>query len=75
LAQATKAAAEMLGRRFFNSRVRRIALDDVDLGRQVRGDLEANFLLTNCGLCPNLHDFLLLNNRRTPVRLLPMPGP
>ena len=34
-------------------------LDDVDLGRQVRRDLEANFLLTNCGLCPNLHSFLL----------------
>lgn len=35
-------------------------LDDVDLCRQVARDLEANFLLTHCGLHPNLHDFLLL---------------
>ncbi len=40
-------------------------LDDVDLGWQVRGDLKANFLLANCGLAPNLHDFLLLKNWRT----------
>jgi hypothetical protein len=31
-------------------------LDDVDLGRQVARDLEANFLLANCGLGPDLHD-------------------
>jgi hypothetical protein len=31
-------------------------LDDVDLGRQVARNLEANFLLTNCGLRPGLHD-------------------
>ena len=30
-------------------------LDDVDLGRQVARDLEANFLLGNLGLRPNLH--------------------
>ena len=53
-----KAAADSLGRRF--SLLQFVgSLDDVDLGRQVRRDLEANFLLTNCGLCPNLHSFLL----------------
>jgi hypothetical protein len=37
------------------------SLDDIDLSGQVGGDLETNFLLTNCGLCPNLHSILLLN--------------
>jgi len=68
-----KAAAEDLGRRFFQPTFVGSKLDDVDLGRQVRGNLEANFLLTNCGLCPNLHDFLLLLiNWRTACPPLPM---
>jgi len=33
-------------------------LDDVDLSRQVARDLEANFLLANLRLVPDLHDFL-----------------
>ena len=33
-------------------------LDDVDLGRQVAGDFEANFLLTNLRLAPNFHGVL-----------------
>jgi hypothetical protein len=35
-----------------------MTLDDVDLGRQVRGNLEADFLLANGGLGPDFHDFL-----------------
>jgi len=38
------------------TRCERIDLDDVDLSRQVAGDFEADFLLTNCGLGPGLHD-------------------
>lgn len=53
-------------------------LDEVDLGRQVARDLEANFLLANFGLRPNLHDgFLHAVNcfpsckpRRGPTRLV-----
>ena len=37
----------------------RDVLDDVDLSRQVRGNLEADFLLTNGGLGPGLHDDIL----------------
>ncbi len=32
-----------------------IDLDDVDLSRQIRGNLEADFLLANRGLHPGLH--------------------
>jgi hypothetical protein len=34
-------------------------LDNVDFGRQVRRNFEADFLLTNGGLGPGLHDDLL----------------
>ncbi len=50
------------------------SLDDVDLGRHVRGNLEANFLLTNCGLVPNLHNFLL-SARCRPKLDVPAEGP
>jgi hypothetical protein len=35
-------------------------LDNVDLSRQVRRDFEADFLLAYGGLCPGLHDDLLI---------------
>jgi hypothetical protein len=34
-------------------------LDEIDLGWEVRGHLETDFLFTNCGLCPGLHSILL----------------
>jgi hypothetical protein len=38
-----------------NSTESRSTLDDVDLSRQIRGNLEADFLLANRGLHPGLH--------------------
>ena len=46
----------------------RIELDQVDLGRQVRGDLEADFLLTNGGLGPGLHGSVSSITRATSAR-------
>jgi hypothetical protein len=56
-APQTATAVEMFDRRARTAQTRceRIDLDDVDLGRQVRGNLEADFLLTHCGLGPGLH--------------------
>ena len=34
--------------------------DDVDLSREVAGDFESNFLLTNLRLAPNFHGLDLL---------------
>jgi hypothetical protein len=59
VAPQTTTAAEMLDRRAKSAHTsceRTDKLDDVDLGRQVARDLEANFLLTNSGLRPDLHD-------------------
>ena len=43
------------GRRAGNQCCRRSASDDVDLGRQIARDLEADFLLANRRLAPALH--------------------
>jgi hypothetical protein len=44
-----------LGRRMAVSQ-KTTASDDVDLGRQIARNLEADFLLTHLRLVPNLHD-------------------
>jgi hypothetical protein len=60
-------------RQYYINALRSDRLDDVDLSRQIARDLEANFLLTYCGLHPNLHDFLLEIAKRS-IRKAP-PGP
>ena len=40
-----------------------VRLDDVDLGRQVARDFEADFLLANLRLVPDLHWYFLQNGR------------
>ena len=47
----TKAAAEISAAASILEHAARIELDDVDLGRHIGSDLEANFLLANCRLC------------------------
>jgi hypothetical protein len=60
------AAVEGFDRRARNcsNALRADRLDEVDLSRQVRGNLEADFLLTHSGLGPGLHDVFLLRIRQ-----------
>ena len=55
-APAKRNAAVARATAAFTNSLERETLNDVDLGRQVRGHLEADFLLTNSGLGPGLHD-------------------
>jgi hypothetical protein len=51
------AVGKLLSPRLENQ-IGRIDLDEVDLGREIRSNFEADFLLANCGLRPGLHDVL-----------------
>lgn len=47
------------------------SLDDVDFGRQVARHFQTNFLLTNCGLRPNLHFISSIRQSCLPISQTP----
>ena len=51
----------------------RVPSDDIDFGRQIARHLEADFLLANLRLVPDLHDFLhLFGKALSPISILDM---
>jgi hypothetical protein len=61
---AQKSGGEAMPRRRYQIPTS-IASDEVDLGREIRGNFEADFLLAYSGLGPSFHDVLHQERRGT----------